>query len=217
MGPGSPDFDLELQHALAARFDPAVGRLAEHGHVAVQELRGGRGDRQQSVVLSSHLLARVEHVGDIDGRLDQAGGQFEHDRQAAFHVGAPQPPKGVAVQPGCLVAVGGHGVEMPGQHDSRAPPEIRSGRRRWRRCRSTRRADPAPQHRLHPIGEGRLVVAHGRDRHQLGGRPQQIRRRAQRVPPCWRRMSLRRDLSWRSPGSRRLITRAHASPNSPPG
>ena len=61
--------------------------------------RSGRSRAQvaEAVVLGGDLLARVEDVGDVDGRLGDGLGEREHDRQAALHVGAAEAPEHVAV------------------------------------------------------------------------------------------------------------------------
>src|SRR5690606_6474086 len=70
-----------------------------------------------------------------------------------------------------------------------------------------------PQPALDEIGEGTLGQAGRGDVDQLGRLRQQVRHVA---APWSRRMSLSLDLSWRSPSSRRLMTRTQGRPNSPP-
>ena len=84
--------DREAHRALAAGLDHAVGRLAEQGDVARQQV-GPLGEQAaEAVVLGVDLLGLVEDVGHVDGGLGHGAGQLEHDGQAGLHVGRAAAP-----------------------------------------------------------------------------------------------------------------------------
>ncbi len=83
----------------------------------------------------------------------------------------------VAVDAGDLVAVGGHGVGVPGQHQPLRPTEVGAGHQVV-----AHPVDRQPGHRrqlgLEPVDEGALGAAHRRDGHQVGGQGEEVGARA---------------------------------------
>ena len=127
----------------------------------------------QAVVLGGHLLGGIEDPGHVHSRLCDLGGQVEHHGQAALHVGRPEPVQGVALDPRRRVVVGRHGVEVAGHDEPHGPAQVGPGDDVF-----ADPIDPEVAHRPEPghhvIGQGLLLVAHRRDRHQFRHASQQI-------------------------------------------
>ena len=73
--------DLDAHRPLAAGLDGAVGRFAEQGDVALEQVGPLAEEPPEPVVDRVDLLGLVEDVGDVDGGLRHRAGQLEHHRQ----------------------------------------------------------------------------------------------------------------------------------------
>jgi hypothetical protein len=165
--------DLDPQRPLAARLHHGTGGLTEHGGVTVEQVGTGGSQCQQPVVLVGDLLAGVEHVGDVHRGLADGGRQLKEDGQPPLHVGRAQAPQAIAFEPGPLVAIGRHRVEVP--DEQQAPPTAQRGTGNHVVADSV---DGEPGHRpqlgLHDIGQGRLLPAHRRDVDEVGAAAEQV-------------------------------------------
>ena len=123
---------------------------------------------QQPVALRLHLLAVVEHVGDVPGGRRDGRGQAQHDGDPALHVSRPEPAQGVTVPARRQVVGGRDGVEVPGQHHPLGATP-RGPRHDGVAVPVDAEVPDAPQRRLDGVGQLGLVPALGVDVHQRGG------------------------------------------------
>ena len=158
VGPFTAQDDVQFDHALASGLHRRAGGLTQDGGVARQQVGPELEQAGQPVVLSGHFLAAVQDVGQIDRGVGHGRGQLEHHRQARFHVGRPQAPQRVTVDPRPMVAVGGHRVEVSGPHQSQPAAERGAGDNVVLdplHLQPRRLAQPA----FDVVGQWRLVVA----------------------------------------------------------
>src|SRR4029079_18665929 len=104
-----------------------------------------------------------------------------------------------------------HRVGVTGEHGALVVTEIGAGDEVVADA-----IDREPRHgaelRFEPVRDLLLVMALRPDVDELGRERDEIR---QVAPPWSRSTSFNFDFSWRSPGSRRLMTSTHGIPNSP--
>ena len=74
-----------------------------------------------------HLLARIEHVGEVDGRFGDGAGELEHRRQPALHVAGANAVHPVALDAGPGVAIGWHRVGVATENESSVTAEHGAG------------------------------------------------------------------------------------------
>ena len=160
--------DVGAHRALAAGLDAGVGRLHEDREVAGEQLGTLAGEPAEPVELRSDLLALVEHVGDVADGLGDRRGHHERDRHAALHVARAQTVEDVALEPRRQVAVGGHGVKVPGDDDSLGTTERRTSDDRVAIAYDLEVRQRA-QRRLDRVGDDLLVEALGGDVDERGG------------------------------------------------
>src|SRR3954451_11475623 len=192
--PDAHERHVEAHRALAARFEHAVGRFAQDGDVAAQQLGPIAGDVPEAVVLAHDLLARVEHVRHVDRGLVDGRRQLELHGQTALHVGRAEAPQRVAVDAGAVIVVHRHRVGVAREHDAHGPAEIRT-RDQIVLVPVHREPRRGPQLRLEVVGDRLLVMTERRDVDQLGRQVEQISHPT--LTPSSRRISLR---CVRSPG-----------------
>ncbi len=115
--------DVGPQRALAARLDQRGRGLEQHREVAGQQFRRTVAQPEQPVAFGCHLLAVVEHVGDVPGRRGDRGGEPELDGDPRLHVRAAAAEQPLALEAGRQVARDRDGVDVPGQDDPFRPAE----------------------------------------------------------------------------------------------
>ena len=74
-----------------------------------------------------HLLARIEHVGEVDGRFGDGAGELEHRRQPALHVAGTDAVHPVALDAGPGVAIRWHRVGVTTENESSITAEHGAG------------------------------------------------------------------------------------------
>ena len=127
VGPGPLKGDLDPQGSLTTGFERSKGWLAEQGDIAIEQIGPLGFDLAQSVVDHRHLLARIEHVGEVDGRFGDGAGEFEHRRQPALHVAGANAVHPVALDAGPSVAIGRHRVGVTTENESSITAEHGAG------------------------------------------------------------------------------------------
>jgi hypothetical protein len=86
--PAAGGADLRPQRALAAGLDRGRGGLAEDGQVRPQPLGQLALDPAEPVAGRVHLLAVVQHHGEVVARRRDRGRDVQDHRVAALHVAA---------------------------------------------------------------------------------------------------------------------------------
>ena len=102
-------------------------------------------------------------------------GDAQQHREAALHVGRPEPVQRVALDARHFVAaVGGHGVEVAAEQHAPVAPQLRAHDDVVRDAVDGERRRALTQARLDQVGERGLVVALRRHRDQRGGEREEI-------------------------------------------
>ena len=161
--------DDSAHGALASSFDDSAGGLAEDGNVGGQVFRNLREQFAEAVVLEGYLFARVEHVGNVDGWLGNVPGEFDHDRDAALHIGRSEAVELVlAFETGGAIAVLGDGVEVTTDCNTVLPVEICAGDDVVADADDFESGDTG-EFSVQPVCECSLVEAFGGNVDQVGG------------------------------------------------
>ena len=131
---------------------------------------------EEAAVGAADLLPGVEAPRDVHHGLAYRRGEFEHDGEAAFHVGRTEPPQGVTLESRGLVPVRRDRVEMAGQDQTLAVSErgaaddvVTDAFELQPRAGAQRVLDEA--------GERSLVPARRGDGHQIPGGREKIAHR----------------------------------------
>ncbi len=160
--------------SLAPGLDGTGRRLTEERGVGHHQVGPFGEQSAQAVVLRTHLLGVVEHVGDVDGRLRHGARQLEEHGQPRLHVGGAQPPQRVGLEPGRQVGVDRHRVGVAGQRQPLRSAELRPGHEVVAQPVDDQPRGAGTQLGLEAIGEGCFVEALRRDVDQLGREPEQV-------------------------------------------
>lgn len=99
VGPCPGEGDLESERTLATCLDRTVGWLTEDGAITFEQV-GPFGEQfEQPVVLLSHFFTGIEHEGEVKGWFADRSSDLEETGEAAFHVGGPDTPERVVLDP----------------------------------------------------------------------------------------------------------------------
>ena len=84
----------------------------------------------EGALARGQLLAGKEEEAHVDRERGALGldprGQLEHHREATLHVGGAEADDLARLDPAGEVVLGGHGVEVAGEHDERRSRPARS-------------------------------------------------------------------------------------------
>ncbi|ESV59136.1 succinyl-diaminopimelate desuccinylase domain protein [Mycobacteroides abscessus MAB_082312_2258] len=154
---GAPGPDDDPQGALTARFDESGGRLAQDGQVGVEPVGQFAFDAAQPVGRGLDLLAVVEHQRKVHPGC-HGGGQMQEYGVPGFHVDGAAAVQDLSLVPAGHVIGGGHGIQVPGQHDPGTESVIRTGQHRVAVADDLETTGLFPQRHLDRIGDLGLVT-----------------------------------------------------------
>ena len=173
MRAGADRRDDGPQRALAAGFDIAAGRLAQHRDIGVQPVRKLALDAAQPVGGRLDLLAVVEHQRDVVNGFGDGGGQMQEHRVAGLHIRGATAPDMVGVAPRRHVVGDRHGVEVAGQDHPGRAAEIGAGQHRVAVADHLVTGLLA-QRTFNLIGDAPLIARHARDVHERSGQVNRV-------------------------------------------